>query len=193
MSLFASFLDFVLLTGASPSHRVVYMKTNCATCDAPLDTTEQLSNFENPNLYCTLSRSADHPSVACVACGEKFRDLQALKLHAREPFWDEAQLCQRYHYSFVCAILYMTLVFSCGALGSLIGTLLYAESGWRAAVSVARSLACSNFRLNSSSVSWPTKKAQRLSATPIDLFETPRRQAAALLPAWRMIRTGTDL
>lgn len=29
--------------------------------------------------------------------------------------------------------IYMTLVFTCGALGSLIGTLLYAESGWRAA------------------------------------------------------------
>jgi Zinc finger, C2H2 type len=84
------------------------MNTKCATCDAPLDTSEQLANIENPNVYCTLNRSADHLSVACVDCDQKFPDLQRLKSHASKLIWhDKATFADyhwRFHYSFRCTI-----------------------------------------------------------------------------------------
>lgn len=84
------------------------MSTTCASCNAPLDLSEQLSNIENANLYCTRSKSPDHLPIACQHCGEKFPHLNALKNHIEKLIFTPATKNQAaswgYHASFRCAI-----------------------------------------------------------------------------------------
>jgi general transcription factor IIIA len=77
--------------------RLLYPESTCASCNAPLDTSELLFNPISPNLYCTRNRSPDHLSLRCVyeTCGQKFRSLANLKEHFRTS-WA--------HASFNCAI-----------------------------------------------------------------------------------------
>lgn len=72
-----------MLTRPRPTQRLAYLKTTCATCEAPLDITEQSLNIERPNLYCSQTRSADHPPLICQepGCGKKFVTLQDLRNH----------------------------------------------------------------------------------------------------------------
>jgi general transcription factor IIIA len=72
------------------------MNTKCATCDAPLDNSEQLSNIENPEVYCTQNREADHLPVGCLECDRKYPSLKAFKSDFHANYSP--------HYSFRCAI-----------------------------------------------------------------------------------------
>ncbi|KAH7336261.1 hypothetical protein BKA65DRAFT_506006 [Rhexocercosporidium sp. MPI-PUGE-AT-0058] len=83
-----------------PTQRLVYPKTTCATCEAPLDVTEQSLNIELPNLYCSQTRSTDHLPLLCQGprCGEKFATLQDLKIHFHT-YHPNTQ----YHTSFNCS------------------------------------------------------------------------------------------
>jgi len=63
------------------SQRVVYIKNTCASCNAPLDNSEELLNIEDANLYCSRNSSANHLPVSCGKCDEKFPSLKQLKQH----------------------------------------------------------------------------------------------------------------
>lgn len=73
---------------------MVYMNSQCATCDAPLDNSEQVFGFEDPEVYCTRNREAGHLPICCLGCNKKYPSLKALRnnFHAN------------WHYSFRCAV-----------------------------------------------------------------------------------------
>jgi len=84
------------------SQRVIYTKTTCASCDAPLDNSEQLLNIEDANLYCSRNSSTNHLPVSCGECNKKFPSLRELKTHlsespcsyeAKQPFRCAVQGC----------------------------------------------------------------------------------------------------
>ncbi|KUJ23274.1 uncharacterized protein LY89DRAFT_177754 [Mollisia scopiformis] len=81
--------------------RVVYLQNTCASCDAPLDTSEQDLNFVHPTIFCTLNQTTDHLPLACgsEACGQKIPDLQGLKQHCHaakhESFKCGVSTCQQ--------------------------------------------------------------------------------------------------
>jgi general transcription factor IIIA len=66
------------------SQRLIYINTTCASCNAPLDNSEQLLNIEDANLYCSRNSSANHLSVSCEKCNKKYPSLRELKLHTTE-------------------------------------------------------------------------------------------------------------
>ncbi len=72
------------------------MSLQCATCDAPLDLSEQAFGFEDPEVYCTRNREAGHWPVGCSDCNEKFPSLKAFKNSYHQIYIG--------HYSFRCAV-----------------------------------------------------------------------------------------
>jgi general transcription factor IIIA len=72
----------------------VYLNSKCATCDAPLDNSEQVLGFEDPEVYCTRTREAGHLPVGCSTCSRKYPSLKALK----------ESYCGRCHWSLRCAV-----------------------------------------------------------------------------------------
>jgi len=82
---------------------MVYSRTTCASCNAPLDTSEQLFNIENTDVYCTQNRDVHHLPVSCGKCNRKFPNLKELRAHANQCQDDD------YHYPFSCAVPGCTL------------------------------------------------------------------------------------
>ncbi|KAH9224628.1 hypothetical protein DL95DRAFT_473217, partial [Leptodontidium sp. 2 PMI_412] len=84
-----------LLTKPRPTQKLAYLKITCATCEAPLDITEQLLNIERPNLYCSQNRSADHLPLLCQVpdCGKKFATLSDLRMHFDYYVWHKCLNC----------------------------------------------------------------------------------------------------
>jgi general transcription factor IIIA len=78
----------------SLSQRLIYVATTCASCNAPLDNSEQLLGIENPEVYCSQTRNLNHLPVSCASCSKRFTGLKALKAHAN---------CF-HHSSFCCGI-----------------------------------------------------------------------------------------
>lgn len=78
------------------AQRLLYPESTCASCNAPLDTSEESFNPISPNVYCTRNRSPDHFSLRCVdeTCHRKFQSLADLKIHFKS-LW---------HASFNCAV-----------------------------------------------------------------------------------------
>jgi general transcription factor IIIA len=74
----------------------VYLNSQCATCNAPLDNSEQVFGFEDPEVYCTLNREAGHLPVGCSECNERFPSLRDFK-NSNHRSWEA-------HYSFRCAV-----------------------------------------------------------------------------------------
>jgi len=74
---------------------LLYPESTCASCNAPLDTSEELFNPISPNVYCTRDRSPGHFSLRCVygTCGQKFQSLANLKKHFRESSWHASLKC----------------------------------------------------------------------------------------------------
>jgi hypothetical protein len=72
------------ITSTNPKRRTTYLRSTCATCDAPLDTSELVLHLENPQLLCTRSQASDHLPLYCLhtGCGVKFKDLDALRQHS---------------------------------------------------------------------------------------------------------------
>jgi len=87
----------LLIWVLSFTQRLLYPESTCASCSAPLDTSELLFNPISPNVYCTRNRSPGHLSLRCVdkSCGMKFQSLAGLKKHFKSN-WR--------HVSFNCAI-----------------------------------------------------------------------------------------
>jgi general transcription factor IIIA len=85
-----------LLTHTRITQRLLYLNSQCATCDAPLDNSEQVLGFEDPEVYCTSNREAGHLSVGCLECNEKFPSLRDFKNSIHGP-WES-------HHSFRCAV-----------------------------------------------------------------------------------------
>ena len=56
----------LLIWVLSFAQRLLYPESTCASCNAPLDTSEELFNPISPNVYCTMNRSPDHLSLRCV-------------------------------------------------------------------------------------------------------------------------------
>lgn len=75
-ALFAGFTH-----SCSFSHRLIYINTTCASCNAPLDNSEQMLNIEDANLYCSRNRNANHLALSCGKCDQRFPDLRQLKFH----------------------------------------------------------------------------------------------------------------
>ncbi|KAE9379950.1 hypothetical protein N431DRAFT_122026 [Stipitochalara longipes BDJ] len=84
--------------------RFAYMYTTCATCQAPLDNSEQLSNIENPEVYCTRTKAMDHLPISCMACDGKYRGMKELIDHASYTHFRRDLGLFEFHYSFRCAI-----------------------------------------------------------------------------------------
>ena len=65
-------------------HIAIYPGEICATCDSPLDTSEQLLNFRTFNIYCTRSRATGHLPLRCDhdGCGMKFQTFSELARHS---------------------------------------------------------------------------------------------------------------
>lgn len=74
----------------------MYMNSQCATCDAPLDNSEQVFGFEDAEVYCTRNREAGHSPVGCLDCNEKYPSLKAFK-NSFHMYWTN-------HSSFRCAV-----------------------------------------------------------------------------------------
>lgn len=72
------------------------MNLQCATCDAPLDTSEQVFGFENPEVYCTRNRDAGHLPVGCLGCDAKYPSLKVFN-HTHHAHYSG-------HESFRCAV-----------------------------------------------------------------------------------------
>ncbi|KAF4611365.1 hypothetical protein G7Y89_g15648 [Cudoniella acicularis] len=62
------------------THRRIYLRTTCATCDAPLT-----SENSDSDLFCSRSKARDHLPLICEEwfCGFKFRSLTELIHHSR--------------------------------------------------------------------------------------------------------------
>ncbi|KAN0119341.1 hypothetical protein V8E51_001549 [Hyaloscypha variabilis] len=90
-------VKLVWLCLISFTYRLLYPESTCASCDAPLDTSELSSNQINPEIYCTSNKASDHLSLRCVdiRCGKKFHSLTELRKHFKER-WT--------HNSFNCAV-----------------------------------------------------------------------------------------
>jgi general transcription factor IIIA len=74
----------------------VYLNSQCATCKAPLDNSEQVFGFEDPEVYCTRNREAGHLPVGCLECDAKYPSLNALRNNYHTYYTG--------HYSFRCGI-----------------------------------------------------------------------------------------
>jgi general transcription factor IIIA len=71
------------ITSSTNDHsfqRAVYPGSTCATCQAPLDTSEQLLNIVDPDLRCTRDRS--HLSIECAYCKKHFVGPKQLREHS---------------------------------------------------------------------------------------------------------------
>lgn len=77
----------------------MYLRETCASCQEPLDLTQQLANFDNPSLECTRNSASDHPPLICdyLGCGRTFSAFKDLKAHSgqtrHESFWCSAEGC----------------------------------------------------------------------------------------------------
>jgi hypothetical protein len=72
------------------------LNSQCATCNAPLDNSEQIFGFEDPEVYCTRNREAGHLPVGCSDCDNKYPSLKTLKDSDHANYFG--------HYSFRCAV-----------------------------------------------------------------------------------------
>jgi general transcription factor IIIA len=76
----------LLMWSSTNSRKTAYLKTTCASCDAPLNNLEQVLNIKHPRIFCTRNQAADHLPLICdhPGCGLKFRDLEGLESHNYE-------------------------------------------------------------------------------------------------------------
>lgn len=66
------------------SQRIRYPGHTCATCDGPLDLSEQHLNILNANIHCSQNKSAGHLPLKCFSqhkCGRKFATISELLSH----------------------------------------------------------------------------------------------------------------
>ncbi|TGO52675.1 hypothetical protein BCON_0137g00150 [Botryotinia convoluta] len=79
--------DLALLTNNSQcgyGAGYTYSKTTCATCSSELDTSELALYTRDQKIYCSSSKSFNHPPLSCVSgCGLRFHTLKDLKGHCR--------------------------------------------------------------------------------------------------------------
>lgn len=75
---------FAHINRSNPKRETTYLRSTCATCEAPLDTSELVLHIESPQLLCTRNKAPDHLPLYCLhtGCGLKFKDLDALREHS---------------------------------------------------------------------------------------------------------------
>jgi hypothetical protein len=77
-------VSYTHIASTNPKRRTTYLRSTCATCEAPLDVSELVLHIESPQLWCTRSKAPDHLPLYCLhtGCCLKFRDLDTLRQHS---------------------------------------------------------------------------------------------------------------